>query len=104
MIITLSSILFIALFWISWVYVSSKISFIIGLLLMTFLVGSIFLSVKFILNKSNPILGILLLFSKAPILVFTLFYVQKLKGFDNYSFMTGVLILLPSLVLLSYRK
>jgi hypothetical protein len=104
MILLITSVVFILEFLVAYQYVSSKVSLILGCILMMFLSFSIFFSVKLFLSDNHPVLGPIVLLAKAPILITFIYLIFQWSKFDIVSFVVGVLILLPCLVIVSYRK
>lgn len=85
-------------------FTPSKVSFIVGLMTMIYLSLSILYSVHLSLLQKTTFLSFLVLFLKAPITILIIFLLYRSGHFESFSFMTGVLIVLPILVILSYRK
>jgi hypothetical protein len=98
------ALLFIFELWLASLFVSSEMSLVLGAFLMMLLSTSIILSVKLFMSDQHPILGPAVLFAKAPVTILSLYFIFKWQGFESFSFVIGVLIVLPCLVLLSYRK
>ncbi len=101
---TLSLILLIGLHFIAINFISSNLSYIFGSFTMVYLSISIMLSVMFSLNKNNPVIGTMVLATKAPITILIIYILYQSGHFETFSFILGILIVLPSLVILSYRK
>lgn len=75
-----------------------------GALTMLFSVSIIYYAVKSIMNNQNLIFSILLMFSKYPIVILCMYLITKRPDFNVISYASGILIILPCLVILSYRK
>lgn len=95
---------FVILFLISSYFVASLISLLVGIFTMVYLSVSILLSVYLSMNKRSSVLSGLILIAKAPVAISVIYIMSKLGIFEAFSFVVGVLIVLPSLVILSYRK
>lgn len=91
-------------FFIASIFVDSKLSLIFGSGLMLLLATMIFFSVKLLFSGSNPVLGFLILFSKIPLTIISVYLIFKWPDLGVLSFVIGVLIVLPCLVIVSYRK
>lgn len=100
----LAALIFVALFFLANQYVQSAYSLIFGTTVMIFTSSSIIMSVKCLFSESYQIFGVLILLIKTPITLLLLYFFLKSDHYDIFSFAIGVLILLPSLVILSYRK
>ena len=70
---------------------------------MSFLTFSMALFVKGFLYGQSKFLSATLVVMKWPVSLGVVFFVQSMPGFSLVSFIAGILILLPSLVVLSYR-
>jgi hypothetical protein len=100
----LSFLLFILQFLAAYSFLDSKLSLILGCGLMILLATSIFLSVKLFFSGTNPVLGSLILFSKIPLTIGSIYLIFQWPELEILSFVIGVLIVLPCLVIVSYRK
>lgn len=100
----LISFLFLIQFLVAYRYVESALSLSLGCLMMILLATSIILSVKLFFSGSHPILGGLILFSKIPITIISVYLIFQWPDLELFSFLIGVLIVLPCLVISSYRK
>lgn len=96
--------LFFIQFFTAYSYLDSKLSLILGSGLMILLATSIFLSVKLFFSGTNPVLGSLILFSKIPLTIGSIYLIFQWPELQILSFVVGVLIVLPCLVIVSYRK
>ncbi len=85
-------------------FTKSNLSLCLGTLLMFFLGTTTYLSVKLLLWGGNPIVGILVLSAKVPITIGAIYFLFKMPEYHMHSFLVGVLIVLPCLVILSYRN
>lgn len=71
---------------------------------MLFSATTIFLAVKSILNGTNLVLAISFLLFKYPIIGLLLYGLSKQQDFNIMAYAIGILIVLPCLVIMSYRK
>ncbi|MCO5112781.1 MAG: hypothetical protein M9899_01250 [Bdellovibrionaceae bacterium] len=75
-----------------------------GSLTMLFCVTIIYYAVKSIMAGRNLILSIFLMFSKYPVIALSMYWLFKQPDFNVTSYALGLLNVLPSLVILSYRR
>lgn len=97
-------VLFLTLFFIATKSLPSTTSLLYGSLLILFVFVSIFFSIKFFFNKETLLLGFSILVLKLPLTLGFIYWAFKQQDFDTLSFLIGMLIVLPCLVILSYRK
>lgn len=76
-------------------------SFFLGLGLMSFLIFSIVVFVRGLTQNQKSLWGLILMIFKWPVSLGIILFAQSMPGFNLISFVVGVLILLPSLVILS---
>lgn len=75
-----------------------------GSLTMLFCVTIIYYAVKSIMAGKNLIFSIFLMFSKYPLVALSMYWLFKQPDFNVTSYALGLLNVLPSLVILSYRR
>lgn len=100
----ISLIVFFIEFIIAYRYVQSSLSLVMGCFIMLFVSISTFISVKIFLNEGHPLLGPSILLAKVPITLLSIYIIFRSPSFEIYSFFVGLLIVLPCLVIVSYRK
>lgn len=86
------------------VFTPSTKSLLQGLFLILFIYFSISFSVKFFFNAKHVLWGFLILITKLPVTLIFMLWAFKQSDFHALSFIIGLLIVLPCLVILSYRK
>lgn len=74
-----------------------------GSFTMIFSVTIIYYAVKSITSGGNLILALLLMFMKYPVIVLSMYVLFKQPDFNVISYAAGLFIILPCLVILSYR-
>lgn len=85
-------------------FINSKIGLISGMALVLLAVISTTLTVKLFFSKKYKLVGFVLAILKLPATLGFMYWATLVANFDTLSFLIGMLIVLPCLVILSYRK